>query len=486
MLPEEAVRRLRLQTLQATGVDPYPATTQRTHQTTELLSRFDELSAAGRVVTVVGRVRTLRKHGGLTFLQIEDGSGSIQCALKRDTVGQDRYDFFHATTDMGDFLEFSGTLFLTKKGEKTLDVSIGRILTKSLLPMPEKWHGLSDTETRYRQRYLDLMVNPPVRNIFRVRARILSTMRSFLDQAGFLEVETPVLQAVPGGANAEPFKTHHNALNQDMYLRVAPELFLKRCVVGGFERVYEVSRCFRNEGIDHSHNPEFTQVEAYAAYMDYRQLMDFVEAMLLKIIKEVGSDPAAVPFQGHVMDFAKPIERLTYAQALRDYADIELSTLGTRDEAAFVAAKRRVPVEKTDGKATIIDRIYKHLVRPKLIQPVFLMDYPTELSPLAKRKPEDPSLVEMFQLVYGGGVENVKAFSELNDPLNQEERFAEQEAARSAGDKEAQFGDADFVTALKHGMPPTAGFGIGIDRLTATLVDASNLKEVILFPTLRN
>ena len=484
MIDEEGVRRARLQALKDAGVDPYPARVSRTHSVAEFLKEFPERLADQKSVTLVGRLRTIRKHGGLTFAQLEDGSGIVQIALKRDRLA-DKYEFFHAVMDMGDFVEVSGEAFVTKKGENSLDASAWHIITKTLLPMPEKWHGLSDVEIRYRKRYLDLIANDQVRQIFRTRGVILRTIREYLDRAGYLEVETPVLQAVPGGAAAKPFITHHNALDIDMYLRIAPELYLKRCIVGGYERVYEVARCFRNEGIDHMHNPEFTQVEGYAAYMDYVQLMEFLEGMLLEVVKACGLDPKAVPFQGHSLDFSGPFPRVKFRDALMQHAGVDIEAHGTREAIAKEALKLGVPVEKTDSHTTIIDNIYKHHVRPKIIQPTYLIDYPVEISPLAKRKADDPRYVEMFQLVYGGGVENVKAFTELNDPLDQEARFAEQDAAREAGDEEAQYGDDDFVTALKHGMPPTAGFGIGIDRLTATLTDSHSLKEVILFPTLR-
>jgi lysyl-tRNA synthetase class 2 len=484
MIDEEAVRRGRLDKLRASGIDPYPARSERTHDVREFLKSFDALAEAGTPVSLCGRVKTKRKHGGLTFCQFEDGSGIVQIAFRKDKLGEDGYAFLHETLDNGDLLEVRGTAFRTKAGEQTLDTQQYRMLAKTLLPLPEKWHGLSDVETRYREREIDLIANKHVRNIFSTRAAILRSMRSYLDEHGFLEVETPVLQSVPGGASAKPFMTHHNALDADMYLRIAPELYLKRCVVGGLERVYEVARCFRNEGIDHAHNPEFTQIEGYAAYMDYVQLMTFIEAMLQHVIRSCGLDPAAVPFQGQMLDFSK-ITRQTFRDAVLAHAKIDIETLTSRDAASKAAVKMGVPVQPSDGISTIIDNIYKHHVRPKIVQPTYLMDYPAEMTPLAKRKTENPGYVEMFQLVYGGGVENVKAFTELNDPIDQEQRFAEQESARERGDEEAQFGDKEYVRALKHGLPPTAGFGIGIDRLTATLTDSHNLKEVILFPTLR-
>ncbi len=485
MIEEEAVRRGRLERLRQSGHDPYPSRVERTHRVHDFLGAFDGMLSDKTVVTLTGRMRTVRKHGGLTFAQLEDGSGVIQIALRRDRIGEDGYRYFHDTADMGDFIEVRGTAFVTKTGQRTLDVDSYRIIAKSLLPMPEKWHGLTDTEVRYRQRYLDLLANEQVRAIFKTRATIVRTIRSYLDAKDFLEVETPILQAIPGGASAKPFVTHHNALDADMYLRVAPELFLKRCLVGGFERVYEVARCFRNEGIDHSHNPEFTQVEGYVAYMDYEGLMVFLEDMTREVIRACGRDPAAVPFKEFSLNFADPWPRIKFRDAILAHAKLDIEQFQDRDSIARQAAKMGVPVEKTDSHTTIIDNIFKHHVRPNIVQPTYLIDYPVEISPLAKRKADDPRYVEMFQLVYGGGVENIKAFSELNDPLDQEERFRIQQEAREGGDEEAQFGDDDYVTALKHGMPPTAGFGIGIDRLTATLTNSHNLKEVILFPTLK-
>ncbi len=485
MIEEEAVRLERLQKIRHSGADPYPARVTRTHQTHQFATHFDALQNDQTVITVCGRMRTIRKHGGLTFILLEDGSGTMQIALKRDHLGEDTYNQFHETADMGDFIEASGTAFLTKTEQQTLNVQSYRIITKSLLPMPEKWHGLTDTEIRYRQRYLDLLSNQQVRNIFKTRAVIVRTIRAYLDRHDCLEVDTPILQEIPGGASARPFKTHHNALGADMYLRIAPELHLKRCLVGGYERVYEVARCFRNEGIDHSHNPEFTQIEGYLAYMDYEQLMVFLEEMVREVVVACGLDPSAVPFQGHSLDFQSSWPRIKFRDAILAHTKLDIEDYPDRASIAKEATKLNVPVEKADSHATIIDTIYKTHVRPNIIQPTYLIDYPVEISPLAKRKTDDPRYVEMFQLVYGGGVENIKAFSELNDPLDQEARFNEQQAARDSGDEEAQFSDDDYVIALKHGMPPAAGFGIGIDRLTATLTDSHNLKEVILFPTLK-
>ena len=479
------MRRARLERLRQTGIDPYPARVLRTHSAAAFLHAHATLLKDQTPVTVVGRIRTLRKHGGLTFLHIEDGSSHLQLVIKKDAFSADAYTFFHETVDVGDFLEVTGTAFTTQKGELSLSVQRAHIIAKSILPLPEKWHGLSDVETRYRKRYLDLLANESVRATFRIRAEIISAIRRELMDQGYLEVETPILQAVPGGASAKPFKTYHNALQADMYLRVAPELYLKRLLVGGFERVFEVARCFRNEGIDHAHNPEFTQIEGYAAYMDFNELMGLMEHIMLAAIRAAGRDPSAVPFRGHVLNFTPPWPRLTFKDAVLAHARLDIEAHTDREQLAKAAIKLGVPVEKSASHGSLLDAIYKHTVRPAIIQPTYIYQYPAEITPLSKRVPEDSRYIEMFQLVYGSGEENIKAFSELNDPLDQEARFREQDAARARGDEEAQFSDDDYVEAMKHGMPPNAGFGIGIDRLTALLTDAPNLKEVILFPTLR-
>jgi len=485
MTEEEVIRRERLQAIKEAGLDPYPARVLRTHTVVEFLNHFEDLEKSGEVITLVGRIKTIRVHGGLTFSHIEDGSGTVQLVIKKDHLGEENYKSFQNLVDMGDFVEISGRPFTTLKGEHSLGADKYRIISKSILPMPEKWHGLTDQEARYRQRYLDLVANESVRNIFKVRTAVLSTLRKFLDDHGYMEVETPILQAIPGGASAKPFVTHHNALDADLYLRIAPELYLKRLLVGGFERVYEVSRCFRNEGIDHSHNPEFTQIEAYAAYMDYQELMSLMEEMMTAVIKAAGREISAVPLKGQVLDFSTPWPRLTFRDAVLKYAGIDIENFPDQQSLAKVMEEKNLEVDPHATYGTLLDNLYKQTVRPAIVQPVFIYDYPTAISPLVKRKEGDPRYIEMFQLVYGGGEENIKAFSELNDPIDQEERFKEQSLAREKGDEEAQFSDFDYVEAMKHGMPPNAGFGIGIDRLVAMLTDSPNLKEVILFPTLR-
>ncbi|MFA6131567.1 MAG: lysine--tRNA ligase [Patescibacteria group bacterium] len=485
MTEEEVVRRERLQKIREAGNDPYPARVKRTRKVAEFLNLFEEIEKNGEVVTLVGRVLAIRVHGGLSFIHIEDGSEKMQLVFKKDHLGEEHYQAFKDTLDMGDFVEVTGRTFTTQKGEKSLAADSYRVIAKSLLPMPEKWHGLVDQEIRYRQRYLDLMSNEEVRHIFRIRSAVLSAMRKFLDEHGYMEVETPILQSIPGGAAARPFTTHHNALNADLYLRIAPELYLKRLLVGGFERVYEVSRCFRNEGIDHSHNPEFTQIEGYAAYMDYQEQMTLMEELMLVAIKAAGREVNAVPFKGQVLDFSAPWTRLTFRDAVLKFTSIDIEDYPDKESLTKIMEEKNLEVDPGASYGTLLDNLYKQTVRPAIVQPTYVYDYPAAISPLVKRKEGDPRYIEMFQLVYGGGEENIKAFSELNDPIDQEARFDEQTAARATGDEEAQFSDPDYVVAMKHGMPPNGGFGIGIDRLIAMLTDAPNLKEVILFPTLR-
>ena len=422
----------------------------------------------------------MRAHGGLSFLTLEDESGAIQIALQRNNLPTN-YDFLINNLDRGDFIEAKGILFLTHKGEKTLDAREIRMLAKSLLPLPEKWHGLSDTELRYRQRYLDLIANPDVRQTFRVRSVIVKSIRDFLNKKGFVEVDTPILQPLYGGANARPFVTHHNALDTDLYLRIAPELYLKRLLVGGFEKVYEIARCFRNEGIDHSHNPEFTQVEFYWAYSDYRALMKLTEKMLAFIAKMVNPS-LEFEFDKKKFSLKPPFRVRTYRDIVFEHTNIDINKIRERDELAKEAQKFGIEISKSDGWPRILDEIFKKKVRVNIVEPTFVIDYPLELSPLAKKK--NKNTVERFQLI-AAGIELCNAFSELNDPLDQEERFKEQEKASEAGDEEAQRMDDDYITALKHGMPPSSGFGMGIDRLTMLLTNNHSIKEVILFPTLK-
>lgn len=482
-IEERAHRLAKLQAMTEAGIDVYPARTMRTHTTREVLHHFDAWSEEVKSLTIVGRIKLIRRHGGSTFAHVEDGSDAMQIFLSRDEVGSEAYDHFSDQLDPGDFIEATGTLFLTKKGERTLHVKSFRLLSKALLPLPEKWHGLSDVEVRYRQRYLDLIANPEIRSVFAARSAIIKTMRHFFEAQGFMEVETPTLQTIPGGALARPFATHHHALDTEMFLRVAPELFLKRLIVGGYERVFEFARCFRNEGIDHTHNPEFTMLEAYMAYADYEDLMRLVEALFVSIGRDIFQD-GKIEFDGTAINLVAPFARVSFREAILQAAQLDLDSCPTAKDLAYEAEKRGIAVDSTMGKGKIADELYKKFVRASIVQPTFVVDYPVELSPLAKRKSGNPAYVERFQLVMAGA-EVVNAFSELNDPIDQLARFEDQQRNKEQGDDEAHPIDMDYVTALEHGMPPTAGLGIGVDRLISLLTNSHSLKEVILFPTLR-
>lgn len=482
MISEYAVRKQRLEKLKKAGYSPYPNKAQRDHTCSEMILDFPKLIEKEQRIVIAGRLVSLRNQGKLTFGNIEDGTERIQVLWKQDTVGAEQYHFIQDFLDRGDFLEIQGTPFLTKTGEKTILVKTFRILTKSLRPLPEKWHGLSDVEIRYRKRYLDLLANPAVRHIFHKRSLLISAIREFLDKEGFMEVETPLLQPIPGGATARPFKTHHNALDIDLYLRIAPELYLKRLIVGGFEKVYEIGRCFRNEGIDYSHNPEFTMLEFYWAYADYNNLMNFTEKLFTCLLQKVNKN-LILEYQGNKIDFTPPYPRLTFQEAMKKFAGLDINKKTSKQELNAIVKKCRLTPESLE-LAKVLDEIIKKVVRPRIIQPTFLIDYPLELSPLAKQKPNDPRYVERFQLL-AGGLELTNAYSELNDPLEQRLRFKSQEQMRKKGDEEAQQIDEDFIEALEYGMPPTAGFGLGIDRLVALLTNTHNIKEVIFFPTLR-
>lgn len=485
MIEEELIRHKKLNDLRAAKVDPYPSVSFRSLSTREAIDLFDELLKEKKTIIIAGRVRTIRHHGGLSFATIEDQSGQIQIAFKKNEVGEREFENWKNLFDMGDFIEVTGIVFLTKVGEKTLEVKKYRLLSKSLLPLPEKWHGLTDVEVRYRKRYLDLIANPEVREVFKKRSLIVGTLRNFMEAAGFMEVETPVLQSIAGGAAAKPFKTHHNALGIDLFLRVAPELYLKRLIVGGYEKVYEVARCFRNEGIDHAHNPEFTQLEFYWAYKNYEDLMKFTEEMLATVVKTITTGEK-IEFDKTQLSFEAPYDRITFRKAVLEATGIDIDK--EKDEKALSKAilkkKLALDLHGVVGYGELLDVLYKKYVRPSIIQPTFITDYPVSMKPLAKAKSDDPTKSASFQLLVAG-MEVVNAFNELNDPLEQEARFGEQEKLKTQGSDEAQTSDADFIEALKYGMPPTAGFGLGIDRLTAILTNSHSLKEVILFPTLR-
>lgn len=481
---EEAARLAKLQKLREHGIDPYPAKSRRTHTIAALLDAWDTIVGRNETVMITGRLRTKREHGGLLFTHLEDGTGKIQVALKRDELGTEAFRFFDEYFDIGDILEVEGTLFKTKRGERTVLAERYVMLAKALAPLPEKWHGLTAIEVRYRKRYLDLIANEEVRGIFRKRAVVVRAIREFFEARGFMEVETPVLQPIPGGAAARPFITHHNSLDIDLYLRVAPELYLKRLLVGGFEKIYEIARCFRNEGIDHLHNPEFTQVEAYQAYADFKDFITLIEDLLSFVIRAAEMDVSRVPFEDMTIDFTPPYPRLTFHDAIKTYTGYDIESAPDRTSLAPAAKKLGLVVLPEWSAAGIMDELFKKFVRPAILHPTFITHHPIELSPLSKRDVKDPAHVERFQLLLGKGVELVNAFSELNDPIDQIERFRAQDAARADGE-EAQHSDDDFVAALKHGMPPAAGLGLGIDRLAMLLCNVHNIKEVILFPTLR-
>ncbi|MCL5959753.1 MAG: lysine--tRNA ligase [Chloroflexi bacterium] len=475
-------RILKLERLREQGIDPYPPRAFRTNTAAEASENFDELQ--GEAITLVGRLMTIRVMGKSSFAHIMDSTGTIQLYFRINILGEEKYDLFRHSLDLGDFIQATGALFRTKTGEITLEVRSFTILTKSLHPLPEKWHGLTDIEKRYRQRYVDLIVNKDVRDVFVTRTRITSAMRQFLDERGFLEVETPVLQPIYGGAAARPFITHHHALDRDLFLRISDELYLKRLLVGGFERVYEISKDFRNEGIDAEHNPEFTQMEAYQAYADYNDMMNLTEAMVGFIALQVRGT-TEITFNDQSIDLKPPWRRLPLRQAVLEHAGIDYDEYA--DQASLYAKVREMgrEVSPTLTWGKLVDELLSTYVEPNLIQPTFIMDYPVELSPLAKRKPDNPDVAERFE-PFIGGLELGNAFTELNDPLDQLERFKDQARQRAAGDEEAQPLDVDFVHALMYGMPPTGGLGIGIDRLTMLLTNQTTIREVILFPQMRS
>lgn len=483
---QQMVRRGKLAELHARGQEPYPARLPwpRTHTAAEAIAAYrEDRLAEGQEVTLVGRMLTLRVMGKAAFAHIEDGSGKVQIYVKRDRVGETAYEeTFKKLIDLGDFVAVTGTMFTTRTGEVTCEVRDLALVSKTLNPLPDKWHGLRDVETRYRQRYVDLLANDEVREVFRTRAKLVKAVRSYLDSNGFLEVETPVLQPIYGGAAARPFVTHHNQLDQDLFLRISFELYLKRLLVGGYERVYEMGRDFRNEGISFKHNPEFTQLEWYEAYTDYHGVMRRVEELLTAIALEVNGH-LHLTYAGHEIDLTPPWRRITMRDAIREATGIDYALYP--DAEALAGAMRAIghrPEATSRGK--LIDSLFSTHVEPTLIQPTFITDYPVEISPLAKKKPDDPTTVERFEY-FIAGLEMGNAFSELNDPIDQRERFVELRAAMAGADENAHPLDEDYLTALSFGMPPTGGFGTGIDRLTMLFTDRQSIREVILFPHLR-
>ncbi len=481
------LRREKLARLRARGIDPYPPRVHRTHTAADAIAAFEAWEATGAEigapeVSVAGRITALRDMGKAAFLDVRDGSGRVQCYLKKDVIGEEAYAGI-ADLDLGDFLAVTGPLFRTRTREITVEAHAYQVLAKALRPPPEKWHGVEDVETRYRQRYLDLLGNADVREIFRKRAAVIASIRRFLDARGFMEVETPVLQPEAGGAAATPFITHHRALDQAFYLRISLELHLKRLIIGGFDRVYEMSRIFRNEGVSTKHNPEFTMIETYQAYADYNDVAHMAEEMVSTAAMDV-LGTTTVQFGEHSIDLSPPWRRLTMRDALIEHAGIDFEEYRTRDKLLEEMQRRKIEVDVGWSWGKLLDEAVSHYVEPKLIQPTLLIDYPKEISPLAKSKPGAPGIVERFE-PFVAGFEIGNAYTELNDPIDQRERFEAQARLAAAGIEEVETLDEDFLIALEHGMPPTGGFGMGIDRLVMILTGQKSIREVILFPQLR-
>ena len=478
----QRTRIAKVQTLRDAGLDPYPPRSERTITNAEAVAAFAQRE--GETHTVVGRLMLKRGQGKIAFLTVRDGTGDIQFFVQQNNVGESAMQVVKSLLDMGDIIQATGTLMKTRNGEVSIDVSDIRLLSKALSPLPEKWHGLQDVEKRYRQRHLDLIANDESRQVAVQRSRILEATRAFMNGRGFLEVETPTLQPLYGGAAARPFVTHHNTLDEDLYLRIADELYLKRLIVGGLERVYEICKDFRNEGIDRQHNPEFTMMECYQAFADYRAMMDIVEGLFAHIATTViGS--LSVTYGEHTVDLTPPWRRIPLRDAIREACGIDYIAIADTEELRQLAREAGAEIPSDMVRARIIDELLKTFVRPALIAPTFLTDYPVELSPLAKMKPGDPAVVERFQ-PFIAGLELGNAYTELNDPLDQLARFEEQARQRAQGDAEAMPVDEDFVTALMQGMPPTGGLGVGIDRMVMFFTNQPSIRDVILFPALRS
>ena len=477
---QEQIRRQKLAALVEAGQNPYEITRYDvTHHSTEIVNNYDALE--GQTVSIAGRMTSRRIMGKASFAHLLDGEGDIQIYVKKDDVGEEAYAAFKQD-DLGDILGVKGIVFKTKTGEVSVHAQSVTLLCKSLKVLPEKYHGLVDTDLRYRQRYVDMIVNPEVRDTFRKRSRIIAAVREFLDSHGYLEVDTPVLQTVEIGASARPFRTHHNALDLEMFLRIETELYLKRLIVGGFERVYEVGRIFRNEGMDATHNPEFTSVETYQAYADYKEIMEMVE-QLYEFVAQKALGTTDVTYQGQVIHLKAPWKRITMADAVKEACGVDWTEWQSDEEARAVCDKMDVHVEKEAKRGDCLAALFDAFVEDTLQQPTFIMDYPVEISPLAKRKPEDPRLTERFEF-FMTGHEMGNAFSELNDPIDQRARFEAQVAQRKAEGIKAEV-DEDFVNALEYGMPPTGGLGFGLDRMVMLLTDSPTIRDVLLFPTMK-
>lgn len=476
------VRREKLQDLQDNGKDPFQITKYDvTHHSQEIKDNYDELE--GKTVSIAGRMMFKRVMGKASFCNVQDLQGNIQAYVARDNIGEDSYKDFKKY-DVGDILGIKGEVFTTKTGEKSIHATEVTLLSKSLQILPEKFHGLTDTDIRYRQRYVDLIMNADVKETFVKRSKVLSTIRRFLDGQGFMEVETPMLVSNAGGAAARPFETHFNALDEDLKLRISLELYLKRLIVGGMERVYEIGRVFRNEGLDTRHNPEFTLMELYQAYTDYHGMMDLTENLYRYVAKEVtGSE--ILTYGDKELDLSKPFERITMVDAVKKYAGVDFNEIHTLEEARAIAKEKHVEFEERHQKGDILNLFFEEYVEEHLIQPTFVMDHPIEISPLTKKKPENPEYVERFEF-FMNGWEMANAYSELNDPIDQRERFKAQEVMLAAGDDEANTTDEDFLNALSIGMPPTGGIGFGIDRMVMMMTNSPAIRDVLLFPTMKS
>lgn len=490
-------RRAKLQALIDSGEIPYKSSFERTHQISQIVDEFGGIQTGETVdgeVRVAGRIVARREHGKASFAVVKQGTDQIQLFLTADAMGGDRYESFLGL-DIGDWVGAVGVVTKTRRGELSIKVERYELLSKSLRPLPEKWHGLTDTETRYRQRYVDLIANPEVFDVFRMRTAIINEIRSFLTEGGFVEVETPMLQPIPGGATARPFVTHHNALETDLFLRIAPELYLKRLLVGGFDKVFELNRNFRNEGISVKHNPEFTMLEVYEAYSDYVGMMELTEALIKHVARAVasvgpgtdaGTDAGVgkVKYQGHELDFDSPWRQAKLLDLVREATGRDIGFDTPIDELRGLLDGHDIEIDEAWGPGKLIHELFEKLVEPTLIDPTFVLEYPTEVTPLARRSPTDPNVTERFELIIAGR-EVANAFSELIDPVDQRARLEEQVAMRDAGDEEAQRLDEDFLRALEYGMPPAGGLGIGIDRLVMLLTDSASIRDVLLFPQLR-
>jgi lysyl-tRNA synthetase class 2 len=476
----------KLEELEKKGIPPYALRYPHEDNSRDIRERFSGLEdgeESDYVARLAGRIMAIRRHGKATFVDLEDGSGRMQIMASLDGLGEQPYELFQEL-DIGDWAGFEGAIFKSRRGELTLRAKDFELLSKSIRPLPEKWHGLKDMEIRYRQRYLDMIVNPEVKETLLTRVETIKQLRCFLDEHGFIEVETPMLQPIPGGATARPFSTYHQALGQELYLRIAPELYLKRCVVGGLERVYEINRNFRNEGISYKHNPEFTMLEFYRAYADYLDLAGFLEEMLTQVVRVVKGE-LEFSYEGARLDLSPPWRRISLLRMVSEAAGQEVTSATAEEDLRGLASKNEVLLEKGWGPGKIIIELFEKLVEPNIWEPTLVMDYPREVSPLARPHRDDPFLTERFELIVAGR-EIANAFSELIDPIEQRKRFEEQAGQRERGDEEAHVVDYDFLKALEYGMPPTGGLGLGIDRLVMLLTDSHSIRDVILFPHLRS